>query len=125
MSTFFERYHPEPQHFGPIWPAGPTLDTPALVQCQACYVMIDRHFISYFHCRFAFSLQIDYKPFAIQKFDTQIEVVVRGWKSVFLRMGGHVEAPCVDISIVSSLISFTRFVPYLPYKSGVISLFYF
>jgi len=44
-------------------------------------------------------LRIDYKPFFVQKFDTQIEVVIRGWKSVFLRMGGHVEAPSVDIDI--------------------------
>ena len=47
-----------------------------------------------------FCLQIDYKPILVQKFDTQIEVAVRGWKPVYLRMGGHVEAPCVDIDIV-------------------------
>ena len=37
----------------------------------------------------------------MQKFDTQIEVAIRGWKNISLRMGGHVESPCVDVDVVS------------------------
>ena len=50
--------------------------------------------------------QVSYKPLSVQKFDTQIEVAVRGWKPIFLRLGGHVEPPCVDIDLVSILIIF-------------------
>ncbi|XP_065057284.1 cilia and flagella-associated protein 47-like isoform X2 [Rhopilema esculentum] len=46
-------------------------------------------------------LLVSYKPLSVQKFDTQIEVAVRGWKPIFLRLGGHVEPPCVDIDLES------------------------
>ena len=56
----------------------------------------------YFFCFInILKFQVNYKPISIQKFDTQIEVLVRGWKPIYLRMGGHVEAPCVDIDMVS------------------------
>ena len=35
------------------------------------------------------------------KFDTRLEVAIRGWKTIDLRMGGTVEPPLVDIDIVS------------------------
>ncbi|XP_074645875.1 cilia and flagella-associated protein 47-like isoform X2 [Tubulanus polymorphus] len=38
-------------------------------------------------------------PDALMKFDTRIQIAIRGWKTVELRMGGTVEPPCVDIDL--------------------------
>jgi len=38
-------------------------------------------------------------PTAIVKFDTWIQVNIRGWKTIDLRMGGTVEPPEVDIDV--------------------------
>ncbi len=46
-------------------------------------------------------LKINLTPNAIMKFDTRVQIAIRGWKTLELRMGGTVEAPCVDISVVS------------------------
>ncbi len=49
-------------------------------------------------------LKINLTPNAIMKFDTRVQIAIRGWKTLELRMGGTVEAPCVDISVVSYFI---------------------
>ena len=46
-------------------------------------------------------LSIYLTPAAVMKFDTRLEVAIRGWKTIDLRMGGTVEPPLVDIDIVS------------------------
>ena len=51
----------------------------------------------------AYQPQVEFSPDYIHKFDTQIEVSVRGWKTIFLRVGGTVEPPCVNIDVVSHL----------------------
>ncbi|XP_033635373.1 cilia- and flagella-associated protein 47-like isoform X1 [Asterias rubens] len=38
-------------------------------------------------------------PSAVMKFDTRLEVAIRGWKTIELRMGGTVEPPMVDIDV--------------------------
>lgn len=48
-----------------------------------------------------FSLQVEFTPTSIHKFDTYIQVNVRGSKTVSLRVGGTIEPPCVDIDVVS------------------------
>ncbi len=48
-------------------------------------------------------LRIFLTPAAVMKFDTRLEVAIRGWKTIDLRMGGTVEPPLVDIDIVSFL----------------------
>ena len=44
---------------------------------------------------------MEFIPSSIHKFDTHIEVNVRGWKTISLRVGGTIEPPCVDIDVVS------------------------
>ncbi|PFX34680.1 Calponin-likey domain-containing protein 2 [Stylophora pistillata] len=44
-------------------------------------------------------LQVEFTPNSIHKFDTHIQVNVRGWKTISLRVGGTVEPPCVDIDV--------------------------
>ncbi|XP_076799523.1 cilia- and flagella-associated protein 47-like isoform X2 [Clavelina lepadiformis] len=44
-------------------------------------------------------LKIVLSPTAVVKFDTWIQVNIRGWKTIDLRMGGTVEPPEVDIDI--------------------------
>ncbi|XP_078698604.1 cilia- and flagella-associated protein 47-like isoform X8 [Branchiostoma floridae x Branchiostoma belcheri] len=44
-------------------------------------------------------LKIELTPNAVIKFDTRIQVAIRGWKTVELRMGGKVDPPCVDIDM--------------------------
>lgn len=44
-------------------------------------------------------LQVEFTPNSIHKFDTHIQVNVRGWKTFSLRVGGTVEPPCVDIDV--------------------------
>ena len=39
-------------------------------------------------------------PDSILKFDTRVQVSVKGCKNLELRMGGTVEPPCVDIDLV-------------------------
>lgn len=46
-------------------------------------------------------IQISLTPDAILKFDTRLEVAIKGWKSIELRVGGSVEPPSVDIDVVS------------------------
>ena len=48
-----------------------------------------------------FFLQVEFTPNSIHKFDTYIQVNVRGSKTVSLRVGGTIEPPCVDIDVVS------------------------
>ena len=45
-------------------------------------------------------LKIHLTPNAVIKFDTRVNVAIRGWKMLELRMGGTVEPPCVDIDLV-------------------------
>ena len=45
-------------------------------------------------------LKIHLTPSAVMKFDTRLEVAIRGWKTIDLRMGGTVEPPLVDIDMV-------------------------
>ena len=47
-------------------------------------------------------LKVDLAPNAVMKFDTRVQIAIRGWKTLELRMGGTVEPPSVDISVVSS-----------------------
>ena len=44
---------------------------------------------------------MEFTPNSIHKFDTYIQVNVRGSKTVSLRVGGTIEPPCVDIDVVS------------------------
>ena len=45
-------------------------------------------------------LMVSLTPGAIMKFDTHVQVAIRGGKTLELRMGGTVEPPCVDIDLV-------------------------
>ena len=45
---------------------------------------------------------MEFSPNSIHKFDTHIQVNVRGWKTISLRVGGTIEPPCVDIDVVST-----------------------
>lgn len=45
-------------------------------------------------------LQVYLTPSAVMKFDTRLEVDIRGWRTIELRMGGTVEPPVVDIDVV-------------------------
>ena len=47
-------------------------------------------------------LSIILSPNALIKFDTRIQVAIRGWKTLELRVGGSVEPPCIDIDLVRS-----------------------
>lgn len=49
-----------------------------------------------------------FTPNSIHKFDTHIQVNVRGWKIISLRVGGTIEPPCVDIDVVSTVGLLTR-----------------
>ncbi|PIK59126.1 hypothetical protein BSL78_03931 [Apostichopus japonicus] len=46
-------------------------------------------------------LQVYLTPSAVMKFDTRLEVDIRGWRTIELRMGGTVEPPVVDIDVSS------------------------
>ena len=48
-------------------------------------------------------LQAKLTPDSILKFDTRVQVSVKGCKNMELRMGGTVEPPLVDIDLVSIL----------------------
>lgn len=50
-------------------------------------------------------LRFDLTPNAVIKFDTRVQVAVRGGKALELRMGGGVEAPSVDIDVVRESFS--------------------
>ena len=56
-----------------------------LKQCLSCY------------------FQVEFTPNSIHKFDTHMQVNVRGWKTISLRVGGTIEPPCVDIDVVSAV----------------------
>ncbi|XP_034533198.1 cilia- and flagella-associated protein 47-like isoform X2 [Notolabrus celidotus] len=45
------------------------------------------------------ALQIHFSPDSVIKFDTRVEIALRGMKSIELRVGGSVEPPNVDISV--------------------------
>ena len=45
-------------------------------------------------------LKVQLTPGAILKFDTKIQVAIKGGKTLELRMGGNVEPPTVDIDVV-------------------------
>lgn len=45
-------------------------------------------------------LKVQLTPSAILKFDTKIQVAIKGGKTLELRMGGNVEPPTVDIDVV-------------------------
>ncbi len=46
-------------------------------------------------------IKIHLTPNAVMKFDTRVQVAIRGGKTLELRMGGTVEPPSVDIDMVS------------------------
>ena len=46
-------------------------------------------------------IRVSLTPEAILKFDTRVQVAIKGGKVIELRMGGTVEAPEVDIDTVS------------------------
>ena len=48
-------------------------------------------------------LKVHLTPNAVMKFDTRVNVSIRGWKTLELRMGGTVEPPVVDIDVVQQL----------------------
>ena len=48
-------------------------------------------------------LKVQLTPGAILKFDTKIQVAIKGGKTLELRMGGNVEPPTVDIDVVRLL----------------------
>lgn len=50
--------------------------------------------------RWISEFQVEFTPTSIHKFDTHIQVNVRGWKTISLRVGGTIEPPCVDIDMV-------------------------
>lgn len=50
-------------------------------------------------------LKIMLSPNALIKFDTRIQVAIRGGKTLELRVGGAVEPPCVDIDLVINLLA--------------------
>lgn len=45
-------------------------------------------------------LTLELHPNALIKFDTRINIVIRGGKTLELRTAGAVEPPCVDIDLV-------------------------
>ena len=45
-------------------------------------------------------LEVTLTPNAVLKFDTRVQVAIRGSKTLELRLGGAVEPPCVDIDVV-------------------------
>lgn len=47
-------------------------------------------------------LQVKLMPDAMLKFDTRVQVAIKGSKCLELRMGGTVEPPSVDIDLVST-----------------------
>ena len=46
-------------------------------------------------------LKVQLTPNAVIKFDTRVQVAIRGARTLELRMGGTVEPPVVDIDVVS------------------------
>ncbi|XP_077977423.1 cilia- and flagella-associated protein 47-like [Glandiceps talaboti] len=46
-------------------------------------------------------IKVQLTPSAVLKFDTRVQLAIRGWKTVDLRMGGTVEPPIVDIDMAS------------------------
>ena len=65
-----------------------------------------------------FELQVEFTPSSIHKFDTHIQVNVRGWKTISLRVGGTIEPPCVDIDVVSLVFSSSP-VPVVPFCDSI------
>ena len=54
-------------------------------------------------------LQVKLTPDAILKFDTRVQVAIKGAKNLELRMGGTVEPPAVDIDLVSIKVKSSKF----------------
>lgn len=46
-------------------------------------------------------LHLSFTPTSIMKFDFNLEVAIRNWRNLFLRVGGSVENPCIEIDVVS------------------------
>ncbi|XP_070567350.1 cilia- and flagella-associated protein 47-like [Ptychodera flava] len=46
-------------------------------------------------------IKVQLTPTAVLKFDTRVQIAIRGWKTIDLRMGGTVEPPVVDIDMPS------------------------
>ena len=57
-------------------------------------------------------LKIMLSPNALIKFDTRIQVAIRGGKTLELRVGGTVEPPCVDIELVSRYTGYCYLLDY-------------
>lgn len=55
------------------------------------------------------AITISATPNAIMKFDTHVDVSIRGYKTLELRMGGTVESPVVDIELVGYFSYFFLF----------------
>ena len=49
-------------------------------------------------------LALTLTPNAVIKFDTRIQVAIRGQKTLELRMSGAVEPPCADIDVVCIIL---------------------
>lgn len=47
-------------------------------------------------------LTLELLPNALIKFDTRVNIIIRGGKTLELRIAGAVEPPCVDIDLVSA-----------------------
>ncbi|CAE1306735.1 unnamed protein product [Acanthosepion pharaonis] len=46
-------------------------------------------------------LHLSFTPTSIMKFDFNLEVAIRNWRNLFLRVGGSVENPCIEIDVPS------------------------
>ena len=65
---------------------------------------------------------MEFSPNSIHKFDTHIQVNVRGWRIISLRVGGTIEPPCVDIDVVSAAGLLTRLVKWETLDGAVFSV---
>ncbi|KAH0624767.1 hypothetical protein JD844_032546 [Phrynosoma platyrhinos] len=68
-------------------------------------------------------IKIHFRPNAIMKFDTRVEVAVRHTKSLELRVGGSVEVPDIDVSVQSFnfpgvYVGSTQGIPFLILNKG-------
>lgn len=46
-------------------------------------------------------LQLSFTPTSLLKFDFSLEVAIRNWRNLILRVGGSVENPCIEINVPS------------------------
>ena len=64
-------------------------------------------------------LQVHLTPNAVIKFDTRVQVAIRGSRTLELRMGGTVEPPVIEVDLVSGHrdfmeVSHPEYQSYLP-----------